>query len=181
MKWGVGNWKRLSTISHLVKRFIPTMDELPPHIGKVVLIFILGFLGVLAPFSDSKEYTPISIETPLRSQDLPVMEVFYAGLRTHNIEKIEVIVTGYSSEPEQTDPTPFITANGERVGWGGIATNCLEFGTYIEIDGQMFRVNDRMNKKYDCMGTWRMDIWFPEKKLALSFGAQTKQIRIWEN
>ena len=38
-------------------------------------------------------------------------------------------VTAYSSTPEETDDTPFVTASGTSVRDGVIATNFLEFGT----------------------------------------------------
>ena len=43
------------------------------------------------------------------------------------------IVTAYSSTPDQTDATPFITANGTTVHDGIIAANWLKFGTRVRI------------------------------------------------
>lgn len=90
------------------------------------------------------------------------------------IVKREMFVdsTGYNSEEKQTDASPFITANGEHVYYGGVAANFLPFGTKIKIPDyygdQVFRVNDRMNKRYDK----RVDIWFAEKPTALKWGVR---------
>ena len=41
-------------------------------------------------------------------------------------------VTAYSSEPNETDDTPFITADGSHVADGIAASNLLPFGTKIQ-------------------------------------------------
>ena len=91
-----------------------------------------------------------------------------------------VRATAYSSTPDQTDSTPFITASGARVRDGIIAANFLPFGTQIripEIYGEkIFVVEDRMNKRY-----WHnVDIWFPERDLAKTFGSKRVIIEIIE-
>ena len=67
------------------------------------------------------------------------------------IKTIQVIVTAYSSTPDQTDDTPFITASGKSVADGIIASNLFPFGTKIRIPklygDKIFTVEDRMNKK----------------------------------
>ena len=86
--------------------------------------------------------------------------------------------TGYNSEERQTDSTPFITANGEHVYWGGVAANFLPFGTKIKIPDyygdQIFTVNDRMNKRY----YERVDVWFPERPQAIKWGVRKIKIEI---
>lgn len=89
---------------------------------------------------------------------------------------LTVMATAYSSTPDQTDDTPFVTARNTRVRDGIIAANFLPFGTEIRIPDiygdKIFIVEDRMNRRY-----WhRVDIWFPEREMALEFGV--KQIRI---
>lgn len=91
-----------------------------------------------------------------------------------------VRATAYSSTPDQTDDTPFITASGTYVKDGIIAANFLPFGTQIripEIYGEkIFVVEDRMNKRY-----WHnVDIWFPERALAKAFGSRRVIIEIIE-
>jgi len=91
---------------------------------------------------------------------------------------IYVTSTGYNSEVRQTDDSPFITANGEYVYWGGVAANFLPFGTKIKIPDyygdKTFTVNDRMNQRY-----WeRVDVWFPERSQAVQWGRRTIKIEV---
>ncbi|MBU1102271.1 3D domain-containing protein, partial [Patescibacteria group bacterium] len=83
-----------------------------------------------------------------------------------------VIVTAYSSTPDQTDSTPFITANGTYVYDGLVACNFLSFHTKVkfpEIYGdKIFIVEDRMAKK----NSHKMDIWMPTREAALQFGVK---------
>ena len=97
-------------------------------------------------------------------------------------KKIKVVITAYSSTPDQTDDTPFITASGKRVADGIIASNMLPFGTKVKIPGlygeKIFVVQDRMNKR---MGNYRMDIWMPNRPSAVNFGVKTAEVEILEN
>lgn len=89
-----------------------------------------------------------------------------------------VTATAYSSTPDQTDDSPFITASGTHVRDGIVATNFLPFGTIIKIPDlygdKIFVVEDRMNRRY-----WdRVDIWFSERETALRFGKKTITIEV---
>ncbi len=90
-------------------------------------------------------------------------------------EQFQGIVSAYSSEVEQTDSTPYTTASGQRVRQGIIANNCLDFGTHVEIGGERYEVQDRMNSRYDCS---YYDIWFPTRDDAIRYGRQIKNITI---
>ena len=96
--------------------------------------------------------------------------------------KIKVVVTAYSSCPEETDDTPFITASGKSVADGVVANNLLPLGTKIRIPelygDKVFVVEDRMNSK---KSDYHVDIWLPSKTLALNFGVKTAEIEILEN
>lgn len=91
-----------------------------------------------------------------------------------------VVLTGYSSTPDQTDSTPFITASNSRVRDGVVAANFLAFGTKVKIPGifgdKVFIVEDRMAKKHND----KMDIWFPERYLAKNFGVKEADVIILE-
>lgn len=93
---------------------------------------------------------------------------------------MKVTVTGYSSTPEETDDTPFITASNSMVHDGVAAANFLEFGTKIKIPSiygdKVFTIEDRMAKKHSD----KIDIWFPEKQLAKKFGKQQLEVQILE-
>lgn len=90
-----------------------------------------------------------------------------------NLKQGYVPVTAYSSTVDQTDSTPFITANGSHVYDGTIAANFLPFGTKVkfpEYSGdKIYTVEDRMNKRYN----YKIDIWFTTRQDALEFGKQT--------
>lgn len=89
-----------------------------------------------------------------------------------------VAATGYSSTPEQTDHTPFITASGTHVREGVAAANFLPLGTIFKIPelfgDKTFVVEDRMASRY----WFNVDIWFPEKELAKEFGVRVVEIEI---
>lgn len=65
-------------------------------------------------------------------------------------EEIKGVVTAYNPVEWQTDSTPHITASGSHVREGIIANNCLKFGTLVEINGEVYVVEDRMNQRYGC-------------------------------
>ena len=97
-------------------------------------------------------------------------------------QKIEVVVTAYSSTVDQTDSDPFITAAGTWVKEGIVASNLLPFGTEIripEIYGEkIFVVEDRMSWR---KGEYHIDIWFPSYWEALNFGTKKTYIEILES
>jgi len=79
-------------------------------------------------------------------------------------------ITAYASVPEETDDTPFITANGTHVHDGVVASNILPFGTKIQIPAlfgnKVFTVEDRMSQKIKNT----IDIWMSNKPKAVDFG-----------
>lgn len=102
------------------------------------------------------------------------------------IRTYTVRATGYSSTPDQTDDTPFITASGTYVRDGIIAANFyingrrVPFGTLVRIPeiygDKVFIVEDRMNARY----TNNIDVWFPDRDLAGSFGSLKVLIEVVE-
>jgi 3D (Asp-Asp-Asp) domain-containing protein len=94
------------------------------------------------------------------------------------VNTMNVVVTAYSSTPEQTDDTPFITASGKYVRDGIVATNLLPLGTKIKIPGiygdRVFVVEDRMHPRK----SQHVDIWFPTYTEAKTFGVKYTYIEI---
>lgn len=92
------------------------------------------------------------------------------------LKSLRVVLTAYSSTPDQTDDTPFITASNTRVRDGVVAANFLAFGTQIKIPSlfgdKVFTVEDRMARKHPD----KIDIWFPERHLAKKFGVQETEV-----
>ena len=93
---------------------------------------------------------------------------------------MKIVLTAYSSTPDQTDSTPFITASNSRVRDGVVAANFLAFGTKVKIPGifgdKVFTVEDRMAKKHND----KIDIWFSERYLAKNFGIKSADVIILE-
>lgn len=90
--------------------------------------------------------------------------------------KYTVEMTGYSSTPDQTDDSPFITASNTYVRDGIVALNGFPFKTKVQFPelfpGKTFVVEDRMNKRYsfENTGKYRVDVWFETREAALKFG-----------
>lgn len=93
-------------------------------------------------------------------------------------KKIKVVMTAYSSHPDETDDTPFTTASGTKTRDGIVAANFLPFGTAVKIPelfgDKVFVVEDRMHRRFSK----RMDIWMPSKKDAIIFGKVSAEIEI---
>ena len=91
-----------------------------------------------------------------------------------------VPTTAYCSTPEQTDDSPWITATGDSVFWGGVAVSkslgkILPIGTIINIEGYKtpFVVFDATSDRW--LGH-RLDIWFPDLRDAIEFGLRKLKI-----
>ncbi len=87
-------------------------------------------------------------------------------------------ITGYSSTPEETDDTPFITASGALTRPGVVAANFLPFGTKVRIPAlfgdRVFTVEDRMHAR----NSDKVDIWFSSKEEALNFGRRSASVEV---
>jgi len=98
------------------------------------------------------------------------------------VKTVKMVVTAYTSSPEETDDTPFITASGKYVEDGIIANNLLPFGTKVMIPelygDKVFTVEDRMHSR---KGKYHADIWMAEKSEARLFGSKVVNIEILES
>jgi len=113
------------------------------------------------------------IEAATATPQPAVVQPVPVALETHR-----VWVTAYSSSPDETDDTPFITALGTQVRDGIVATNLLPFGTKLKIPAlfgeKVFVVEDRMHRRKKNI----IDIWMPSKAEALRFGASYTDVVI---
>lgn len=157
----------------------------------LLAIFIVGssFLGhwsgVLvegSPAITSEQETNHSTEQIIAPNDQAALFLeaeYIPNLTLNLVESRQIIVTGYSSTPDQTDDTPFITASGKWVSEGIAAANFLPFGTKIRLPklfgDKIFIIEDRMHQKY---ADERIDIWFPDRKTAENFGIQETTLEI---
>jgi 3D (Asp-Asp-Asp) domain-containing protein len=94
------------------------------------------------------------------------------------LEFIRAVVTGYSSTPDQTDETPWLTAWSTQTRPGVIALSRdllrtftagapFDFGDKILVAGVgIFLVEDTMASRW----TNRADIWFPTRLQARQWG-----------
>ena len=93
--------------------------------------------------------------------------------------KMNVAVTFYSSTPEETDDTPFVTANGTVARDGIAASNFLAFGTRIKLPelfgDKHFIIEDRMHSRF----TDRIDVWVPTRKEALNQGISFTTVEVY--
>jgi len=98
------------------------------------------------------------------------------------VKTLGMLITAYSSTPDQTDSTPFITASGTKVKDGIVANNLLPFGTKIKIPDlygdKVFTVEDRMHSR---KSGYQVDIWLPEKSQAVNFGVKKAFIEVISN
>ena len=88
-------------------------------------------------------------------------------------------VTAYSSTPDQTDSTPFTTANGMTVNSNLVAANWLKFGTRVRIPSlfgdKVFVVADRMAPRFDD----RLDVWMPSRQEAMNIGLRHVTVEVF--
>lgn len=133
-------------------------------------------------FSNLKDQDQITFEELVTIQQNSIMAIAEHISPENKAEtvtqKYTVVATAYSSTPDQTDSSPFITASGTYVRDGIIATNFLPFGSVVKIPDiygdKLFVVEDRMNQRY----TTRIDIWFSEREAALQFGKRTVVVEV---
>jgi 3D (Asp-Asp-Asp) domain-containing protein len=105
-------------------------------------------------------------QTQIPTQTLPVAQ----PKRDSAIRTVVASMTAYTSAPNQTDGTPYVTADGSCVSDGIVASNFLKIGTRVRFPDlfgdKIFEVHDRMNDRY----TNRIDVWMKDIKDARQFG-----------
>lgn len=156
------------------------MFYMPPLLiimGKSLLLrsLVIGFILGISIYGLLK---PHMINADFEKQDLSDQ---YSD--QYEVKKtVKMVVTAYSSTPDQTDDTPNITASGEHVAEGIVANNMLPFGTKIRIPelygDKIFVVEDRMHRR---KGIYHVDIWFSEYQQAKNFGATITKIEVLES
>jgi 3D (Asp-Asp-Asp) domain-containing protein len=94
------------------------------------------------------------------------------------VSVLSMRITAYASVPDETDSTPFITADGSHVADGIAASNILPFGTRIEIPAlfgdKIFTIHDRMSQRIKNT----IDLWMPSVRQAIIFGAEHASILV---
>lgn len=133
-------------------------------------------------FADTTDI--VSSPIPAQAEDEPdstkaVAPVAIASPKVTVVRTYSAVpFSAYTSRPEETDDTPFITADGSHVADGIIAANFLKFGTKVRIPklfgDKVFEVHDRMNKRYP----YKIDIWMEKYSDAIQFGVRRADIEI---
>jgi 3D (Asp-Asp-Asp) domain-containing protein len=146
-----------------------------------MLIPLLGFMPALDAHTQEADDDPSSIQERLVLLQTNTLLPVSSPIGPERIAKtMRLYVTAYSSTPEQTDDTPFITASGKHVRDGIVATNLLPMGTKIKIPeiygSKVFVVEDRMNSRLQE----HVDIWFPTYAEAKNFGKKRASIVVLE-
>src|SRR5258708_6536739 len=103
-----------------------------PTILLSALILVSGLQPVNLAAVNSTSQSSLTLATEL-SQNRPITLTVAAIAPPKELKTYKVRVTAYSSTPDQTDDTPFITASGYHVHDGVIAANFLPFGTKLTI------------------------------------------------
>ncbi|MFH1585054.1 MAG: hypothetical protein ABIB12_02930 [Patescibacteria group bacterium] len=157
-----------------------------PILTKIITFSAGAALFAGVPFAEIPADQATGEEPPSISQGVPVVAdtALLASAPhfgpTRVKQQLRVVITAYSSTPEQTDSTPFITASGTSVRDGVVAANFLPIGTKIMIPGlygeKIFVVEDRMHPRKG----YQVDIWFPTYWEAKNFGAKNATIAVLE-
>lgn len=145
--------------------------------------FFSRFSGILVEGSLSTIISGTEIQSPSNSTPYLSSQDFILGANPsfNAIALKKIVATAYSSTPDQTDDTPFITASGQVVRDGIVASNYLAFGTKLRLPelfgDKIFVVEDRMHKRFSAD---RLDLWFPSRETAKNFGIKETVMEILE-
>lgn len=159
-----------------------TLSRIPGY-AKLAALFLI-FLSIAGPLTVSKGEEIEELELNIKSGEINETTIISQDslLAQNRIEPLaqgaKIVITAYSSSPEQTDETPFITAAGTFVRPGIAAANFLPIGTKIRLPDafgdQVFVIEDRMHSRYND----RIDVWFDDQPTAQEFGKQLSRIEI---
>ena len=154
--------------------------------SSVLLGFLVGavLFGIVVPETTNADLaSPVPnlvLSGILKDGHLTICKIDKSAYEV--VRKVKMVLTAYTSRPEETDATPFTTASNKMVRDGIIANNMLAFGTKVRIPelygDKVFVVEDRMNQR---KGNYHADIWMPEYSQAVNFGAKVAYIEVLEN
>lgn len=146
------------------------LEEIPHQIQPITSLVGYPALSMenISWHTSSSRRVAYEPDSPQGNRDFDVR----TPVRVHNLE-----VSAYTSRARETDSTPFITATGERVRWGIVASNKFPLGTQLRLPDlfgpEIFVVEDCMNERYKH----RIDVWMSNLRPAIKFGVK-KMVRI---
>lgn len=173
--------------------------KLRQNLGLFLALTLIGG-GVLLPWSSlpelpqqselfAKKEDPIEVDfkvedynlSPITIQENTIFSLSSPSFE-EEVKRIRMVITAYSSSPQETDSDPFVTAAGTRVREGIVANNLLPFGSKVRIPElygeKVFVVEDRMHWR---KGYYHLDIWFSSREEALNFGSTRTYVEVLEN
>jgi len=134
------------------------------------ILTAISLISTLSPISVTRVSAPPEQAVPVENSAATQLKPIEAP------KALALWVTAYSSTPEETDDTPFITAKGTEVRDGVIAINSLPFGTRVKIPklfgDKIFVVEDRMHRRKENF----LDVWMPSKQAAEDFGINYTEV-----
>lgn len=133
----------------------------------------------------AKSQEAISLLKQQKDRDGQILRLIFGDGwdRTQPVLSVPVAVTAYTSRPQETDATPYVTADNSTVRPGIVAVSRdlmselgLRFGQRIVLTGYgLFEVRDVMNRRYER----RVDIWMPDLVAARRHGVVENVTMIW--
>ncbi len=153
----------------------PNLSHIHRYSTPVVLIAVMfGLIAAPNAQAEMALYDLIfktkNVEVSDEAKGLTVPGDLVSGKRPETIKTIRMDATAYTSRPQETDGSPFITADGSVVRDGIIASNVLPFGTKVRLPTvygeKIFVVRDRMNTRY----SYRLDVWMDDYNTMMHFG-----------
>jgi len=143
--------------------------------NKYAFLAVIGLASTLNPIPVAEVDGQIT-QLAIGDNQKPVVAQMATVKELAQSEILKLWITAYSSTPEETDDTPFVTALGTEVRDGVIATNLLPFGTKVRIPSlfgdKIFVVEDRMHRRKENF----LDIWMPSKEAAQTFGINFAEV-----
>ena len=179
-------------------------DSKPPDFSGKNIIFILLIIALILPIGllsfeqKNQEQETFLVQKPQKTEQglitiqentlLPIAStlviqrpqaIIIEKMEPKVVERIKMIITAYSSTPDQTDDTPFITASNSWVRKGIVANNFFPFGTRIRIPeyfgDKIFVIEDRMHWR---KSNEQIDVWFSSRQQAINFGITKAYVEI---
>jgi hypothetical protein len=150
-------------------------------VGLILALIIMNVYRVSTARAESSISAKNKQKEPIETYSVSLEEYLFSPQVVSPDKTLSAVLTGYSSTPDQTDDSPFISASGKYVYDGMVANNCLPFGTRIKIPKlfgeKVFTVHDRMNKRYGC---GKFDIWMDApKKEIFQFGIKRAEVQVF--
>lgn len=95
--------------------------------------------------------------------------------------EVKAIITFYTAAADECGKSNGITASGKKVSRGMVAgPRHLAFGTKVEIDGEIYTVEDRGGAIKVKNGVYYFDVYVPTKAEAFKRGRQNKTVKIYD-